>query len=85
MDSIHFDRFLKEAVRTDRETDGGLGEDELYGLSTSWCVINRLQPECPKVLWAALRDERIEPKNNDLSMTGPAATGYIVSSAPNVV
>lgn len=84
MDSTHFDRFLTEAVRTDRETDSGLGEDELYGLYTSWCVINSIQPESPNVLWAALRDERIEPKNNDLSMTGPAATDYILSSAPNL-
>ena len=84
MDSTHFGRFLTEAVRNDRETDSGLGEDELYGLYTSWCVINRIQPESPRVLWAALRDERIEPKDNELTMTGPAATDYILSSAPNL-
>jgi hypothetical protein len=32
MTSPHFDRFLSEALTTERESDAGLGKDELYGL-----------------------------------------------------
>lgn len=85
MNSAHFDRFFAEAVRIDRATDGGLGEENLYGLYTSWCLLNELQPESPEALWAALRGAGIEPTNNNLAMTGPAATDYIISSEPNLL
>jgi hypothetical protein len=85
MTSTHFDRFLMEAVTTGRETDGGLGEDELYGLYTSWCLINQTQPETPQALWAALEEHRINPGDNGLAMTGPAATDYILASAPELL
>lgn len=85
MASTHFDRFLMEAVTTDRETDGGLGADELYGLYTSWCLINQAPPEPPQALWAALKEHRIRPSHNGLAMTGPAATDYILSSVPDLV
>jgi hypothetical protein len=85
MTSTDFDRFLVEAVTTDRETDGGLGEDELYGLYTSWCLINQTQPEPPQALWAALEEHRIKPGDNALAMTGPAATDYILCSAPDLL
>ena len=81
----HFDQFLQEAVTTDRETDSGMDKDELYGLYTSWCLINRLEPESPQNLWTALKDHRIRPDENTLAMTGPAATDYILSSAPDLV
>jgi hypothetical protein len=83
--STDFERFLREAVTTDRESDTGLGQDELYGLYTSWCLINRLRPEPPQALWDALKEEQIEPGNNTLAMTGPAATDYILASAPDLV
>jgi hypothetical protein len=85
MTATDFDRFLAEAVRTDRETDGGLGPDELYGLYTSWCLINNTQPESPKALWTALKDHRITPERNGLAMTGPAAADYILASDPGIV
>ena len=85
MTSTHFERFLVEAVTTDRESESGLTDDELYGLYTSWCLLNRLQPEPPQGLWDALRAEQIEPGNNNLAMTGPAATDYILASAPDLV
>lgn len=83
--SAHFDRFLREAVTTDRETDSGMDKDELYGLYTSWCLINRLEPVSPHNLWTALRGYRIRPDDNTLAMTGPAATDYILASAPTLV
>lgn len=80
----HFDRFIVEAVKTDQGTDGGLGKENLYGLYTSWCLLNRIQPENPEALWGALRGADIEPTDNDLAMTGPAATDYIISSEPTL-
>ncbi|MBT2595912.1 hypothetical protein [Arthrobacter sp. ISL-72] len=85
MTSTHFDRFLAEAVTRDRETDGGLSGDELYGLYTSWCLINSLTPEPPQRFWDVLGEKGIAPGNNGLAMTGPAATDYIVASAPDLV
>lgn len=83
--STHFDQFLNEALTTFRETDGGLGREELYGLYTSWCHINQAQPESAESLWAALDGRRIKPEDNTLAMTGPAALDYIVSSSPDLV
>lgn len=85
MTSTHFERFLLEAVTTDRDSESGLAADELYGLYTSWCLLNRLQPELPQRLWDALRAEKIDPDNNNLAMTGPAATDYILASTPDLV
>jgi hypothetical protein len=83
--SAHFDQFLAEALTTDRETDGGLAKEELYGLHTSWCLINQSQPEPAEALWAALAGHRIRPDANTLAMSGPAALDYIVSSSPDLV
>ena len=84
MTSPHFDRFLSEALSTERESDAGLGKDELYGLYTSWCLINQDRPQTAQSLWAALKERRINPADNRLTMTGPAATDYILASAPNL-
>jgi hypothetical protein len=81
----HFDRFLAEALTTDRETDGGLAKEELYGLYTSWCLMNQHQPEPAEALWVALDGRRIKPDDNTLAMSGPAALDYIVSSSPDLV
>jgi hypothetical protein len=83
--SAHFDGFLAEALTTDRETDGGLDKEELYGLYTSWCLLNHTQPEPAESLWAALESSRIKPDDNTLAMSGPAAVDYIVSSSPDLV
>jgi hypothetical protein len=83
--NAHFDRFLAEALTSDRETDGGLAKEELYGLYTSWCLINEIQPEPAEDLWAALAGHRIKPEDNTLAMSGAAALDYIVSSSPDLV
>ena len=82
--SSHFDQFLTEALTNDRETDGGLAKEKLYGLYTSWCLINQRQPEPAEDLWAALEGHRIKPDDNTLAMSGPAALDYIVSSSPDL-
>lgn len=82
--SAHFDRFLAEAQTSDREPDGGLDKEELYGLHTSWCPIHQSQPEPAEALWAALEDHSIKPDDNTLAMSGPAVLDYIVSSSPDL-
>jgi hypothetical protein len=85
MTATLFDRFVAEALTTDRETDTGLNPDELYGLYTSWSLIHKTQPETPEALRAGLQALGIDPDNNELSMTGPAAADYILASAPNLI
>lgn len=80
----HFDRFLSEALTTTRVTDNGLDKEELYGLYTSWCLINQRQPEPAEALWAALKGHQIKPHDNTLAMSGPAALDYIVASSPDL-
>lgn len=85
MPATHFEDFLAEAVVPDREPGLGLGRDELYGLYTSWCLIQKAQLQPPESLWAAMLANGIDPDSNNLSMTGPAAADYIVASAPDLV
>jgi len=85
MPATHFEDFLAEAVVPDREPGLGLGREELYGLYTSWCLINKAQLQSPDALWDALEERGINPDSNNLSMTGPAAADYIVASAPPLV
>ncbi|CAM3130914.1 hypothetical protein PSET11_00247 [Arthrobacter ulcerisalmonis] len=80
----HITAFLGESVSADPGAEQGLTRDELYGLYTSWCLLNQQSPSTAHALWAALREHRINPDHNALSMTGPAATDYILSSAPSL-
>ena len=81
-----FERFLHEAIASDWEAGAGLGHDSLYGLYTSWCMLNRSPIASPAALFRALKEGHgISPSSNRLAMTGPAATDYILASAPNLV
>jgi hypothetical protein len=83
--TTHFDDFLREATTADPGSEKGLGEGQLFGLYTSWCALSGCPPESADALWAGLRARGIVPRKNTLSMTGPAAADYILSSAPDLI
>jgi hypothetical protein len=85
MSTPHFDAFLAQCVHEDPDNETGLSADEIYGLYISWCLLNQEPPHTSEILMAALRYRRIAPGNNQLVMKGPAATDYIVASAPAIV
>lgn len=84
MTDTHIEKFLSQAVNEEHDVESGLDGDELYGLYTSWCLINQVEPEAPEVLWAALKVRHISPGQNHLTMKGPAAADYIIASAPDL-
>jgi len=79
-----FDKFLQEATQCDRESDSTLDRDPLYGLYTSWCLLNQRAPRTESAFWAAMQ-KRIDPGPNGLRMKGPAAADYILASYPGLV
>ncbi|MET4592338.1 hypothetical protein [Arthrobacter sp. 754] len=85
MTNPHFEVFLAQSIREDAENEAGLDRDELYGVYTSWCLMNNEEPQAPEDLWAALKEHRIKPADNHLAMKGPAAADYIIASAPDIV
>lgn len=80
----HFDDFLRESTSTEPGSETGLDAEELYGLYISWCALSGCPPESAEALWEALAERDVIPGSNTLSMTGPAAADYIVSSAPDL-
>ncbi|MFE4544116.1 hypothetical protein [Arthrobacter sp. NPDC056727] len=85
MSQSHFEGFLTQAVFEEHDNDAGLSLDELYGVYTSWCLLNEEQPQDPAALWQALKAHRIRPEHNHLVMKGPAAADYIISSSPDEI
>lgn len=83
-DTMHFEAFLREALSTAPGSDTGLSRDELFGLYTSWCLMSGRKPLPAKALWQGLGRQGITPGNNTLAMKGPAATDYIIRSAPTL-
>lgn len=85
MSHPRFEVFLAQAIDEERDKEAGLSPDELYGLYTSWCLLNNEELHPPEALWEALKGRRIKPEHNHLGMKGPAAVDYIMASAPNLV
>ncbi|GGI02780.1 hypothetical protein ACFFGR_16870 [Arthrobacter liuii] len=77
----HFEASFAEALDEVPDRETGLNPDELYGVPTSWCLLNKEEPKPPK----RSGSRRIKPRDNHLGMKGPAAADYIVSSAPDLV
>lgn len=73
-------RFLSECIARVPGKQPGLGEEEIYGVYISWCLLNAEKPVSTKSLWAATRQEGHKQRHNagrnewpELSTTGPAA------------
>ena len=81
----HFDRFLNEATAPDQHGGATLKKDQLYGLYTSWCLLNQSTPADAADFWTAMKARHIRPSDSRLRMTGPAAADYILSSYPALV
>ena len=85
VESPHFDRFLRQATTAEDQPDSALGRDCLFGLYTSWCLLNQAEPRSELAFWVAMRRRGIHPGHTRLRMTGPAAADYILASAPALV
>ena len=81
----HFDRFLSEATAPNQDGDLSLRKDQLYGLYTSWCILNQSIPVPGTTFWSAMKGHRIRPSDSGLRMRGPAAADYILATYPALV
>jgi hypothetical protein len=82
--TTHFDDFVRETTNSDPGSEKGLDSEELFGLYTSWCLLKGCPQESAEALWQALATRGIIPGENSLAMTGPAASDYILASAPDL-
>ncbi|WP_458781190.1 hypothetical protein [Arthrobacter sp. D3-16] len=89
----NYTRFLSECLIQDPERQPGLREDDIYGVYVSWCLLNGQQPGSTASLWAAM-DQQGHIKQHrgagrdewpGLSIKGPAAVDYILSSQPSLL
>jgi hypothetical protein len=86
-------RFVSECIKCEPGKQSGLREDEMYGVYLSWCFLNAEKPCSDRSLWAAMSQQaHLEPQRAagqrvwpGLSMTGPAAVDYILSSQPSLL
>jgi hypothetical protein len=81
----HIDRFLNEATAPDQDGGFSLRKDQLYGLYTSWCMLNRSIPAAGAEFWQEMKARRIRSSDSRLRMTGPAAADYILATYPALV
>jgi len=79
------DRFLSEATTPDQEGDASLRKDQLYGLYTSWCMLNQFAPATAGEFWSEMKSRRIRSSDSRLRMTGAAAADYILATRPVLV
>lgn len=82
MATSHFQQFLEQATITEPDTDCPLSADSLYGLYTSWCIINGLDAESDSTFRTAMGHCGVDLNDSRLRMVGPAAADYILSSYP---
>ena len=78
----HFQQFLHDATTPAADTDSPLGPDCLYGLYTSWCLLQGVKPKRPAVFRAGMRLRGVNVRNGRLRMKGRAAADYILASYP---
>ncbi|MEV7135925.1 hypothetical protein AB0N24_23965 [Arthrobacter sp. NPDC093128] len=81
MATSHFERFLLDATVPD-ETCWPLGPDCLYGLYTSWCLLQNITPVSDIAFRSAMKRRGIDLRTSRRRMIGPAAADYILASYP---
>lgn len=81
----HIDRFLDEATAPDQDGGLSLRKDQLYGLYTSWCMLNEFIPATAGEFWSEMKTRRIRSADSRLRMTGAAAADYILATRPALV
>jgi hypothetical protein len=81
MATSHFEQFLLKATVPD-DAHCPLGPDCLYGLHTSWCLLQHINPAPDITFRAAMHRRGIRRRNSRLRMTGLAAADYILASYP---
>jgi hypothetical protein len=79
----HFQQFLHDATSPAPDTDSPLGPDCLYGLYTSWCLLQGMAPKPVASFRAGMRLCRINVHRGRLRMKGRAAADYILASYPH--
>jgi hypothetical protein len=82
MATSHFQQFLDDATSPAPDTESPLGPDCLYGLYTSWCLIQGLTPKPDSSFRAGMRRCRVNPRGTRRKMKGRAAADYILASYP---
>jgi hypothetical protein len=92
MSGSNYRRFLSECIVSVPGKQPGLGEDDMYGLYLSWCLLNAEEPGSAVALSAAATQEGHTQQHiggrsewRELSMTGPAAVDYILASQPSLI
>ncbi|MCQ6271081.1 hypothetical protein M8J71_11375 [Pseudarthrobacter sp. R1] len=89
----NYARFLSDCFLQDRERQPALREDDIYGVYVSWCLLNGQQPGPVTSLWAAMDQRGYMKQHHDtgrhewpgLSLKGPAAVDYILTSQPSLL
>jgi hypothetical protein len=85
MASSHFQQFLHDATSPAPDTDLPLGPDCLYGLYTSWCLLQGITPSTSTSFRAGMRACNVNVHNGRLRMKGGRAVAdYILASYPHV-
>lgn len=79
----HFRQFLSDATAPAPDTDSPLGPDCLYGLYTSWCLLQGMKPKPDTSFRKGMRMCRINVDSGRLRMKGRAAADYILTSYPH--
>lgn len=89
----NYTRFLSDCFFQDRERQPALREDDIYGVYVSWCLLNGQKPGPATSLWVAMDQrgymnqhrETGRPEWPGLSLKGPAAVDYILTSQPSLL
>lgn len=82
MATSHFHQFLHDATSPAPDTDSPLGPDCLYGLYTSWCLLQGLTSKRGASFRAGMRLCRVNVHHGRLRMKGRAARDYALTSCP---